>query len=330
MRAVAIRAVVAALLLLAAGAFAIDWNQVVLPGRQRETNDATVQGDPTQLKARVAGYLAAVPVSDYQAVRKGDLLYALEDVDYRARVARAKADAEEGEAAVKVAEAQLAQQQAEVDVAAAQIKSGEASLAYAHEERARQAALLNTESYLARDWQNAVAADQQSAAGLAGQRKALAAQQAQVEVRRAQLEGARASLAARRAALDYARVQLGYTHIAGAVRRRRDAAAGPRRRLRRGRDGADLVGAAAVRLGGGELPRGAADACAPRAAGGGEDRRDPGRDAGRPRGQPGAGEPGAGLADAAGPLGRQLHQGGAASAGEDRARPAAGPGGAAC
>ncbi len=214
MRAVAIRAVVAALLLLAAGAFAIDWNQLVLPGRQRETNDATVQGDPTQLKARVAGYLAAVPVADYQVVHRGDLLYALEDSDYRARAARAEADVAEGEAAAKVAQAQLAEQAAEVDVAAAQIKAGEASLAYAHEERARQAALVGTESYLARDWQNAVAADQQAAAALAGQRKALAAQQAQTQVRQAQLEGARASLAARRAALDYARVELGYTRIA--------------------------------------------------------------------------------------------------------------------
>ena len=92
MRDLAVRAVVASLLLLAIGMFAIDWNQLILSGTHRNTNDATLQGNPVTLQTRVSGYLTLVTAADFQPVRKGDLLFQVEDSDYRARVDRAAAD----------------------------------------------------------------------------------------------------------------------------------------------------------------------------------------------------------------------------------------------
>ena len=213
MRKLGIHAVVAALLLLGVAAFCVDWNTLLAPPGAQRTADAELDGDLTQMKAQVGGYLVEVPVVDYSTVHRGDLLYAIDDRDYRARVDRARANVAQGEALVAVAEAQIAQQGAQVAAAQAEIQSGVAGLVEARQEQARQADLLHTESYLARDWQNAVAGAQQSTAALEGDRRALAAAQTQIEVLKAQLEQQRATLAGDRAALALALVELGYTHI---------------------------------------------------------------------------------------------------------------------
>ncbi len=213
MRGVAIRAVVAVLALVALAAFLIDWNGLVGPGAVRDTLDASLDGDPTQLRARVPGYLAQVPARDYAPVHAGDLLYGIDDRDYRARVEAARAEFSRSEAAVAEAHAQVLQQEAQVGVAEAELARAAAERELRGQERARQAALLNTESYLARDWQAAVAADRQQAATVDGNRRAVLADQIQLEVLRARLAGQRAALDSRRAALAAAEVELGYTRI---------------------------------------------------------------------------------------------------------------------
>src|ERR1700754_296257 len=57
------------------------------PGWQL-SDDAYLQSDQTPIAARVAGYLRAVPVQDYQRVRAGAVLAQIDDADYRAAVAQ--------------------------------------------------------------------------------------------------------------------------------------------------------------------------------------------------------------------------------------------------
>jgi len=208
-----IRAVVASFLLLGLVAFVVDWNALVGFGSVRQTNDAQLDGNPTRLAARVAGYLAQVPAQDYQPVRRGALLFAIDDRDFRARTDRARAQVAQGEAAVTVAEAQLAQQEAQIGVAQANVASADAERERARLERVRQAALVHTESYLARDWENAVAADGQRRAASDGARRALAAEQARILELQADLAGQRASLQSARAALARSEIDVGYTRI---------------------------------------------------------------------------------------------------------------------
>jgi membrane fusion protein (multidrug efflux system) len=156
-------------------------------------------------------------VADYQPVHKGDLLFQIEDTDYRARVDRAAAELTQAQAAVRAAEAQVAQAQAQIGVAVAEIHSADAGLQQARLEKLRQAELLHTESYLQRDWQNANASERSQQAAKDGRVKDLAAAEAQVDVLRAQADQARAQVTARQAALDFARIELGYTKISAPV-----------------------------------------------------------------------------------------------------------------
>ena len=217
MRNLIVRAVVASLLLLAAGMFAVDWNQLILTGTRRNTDDATLQGNPVTLQTRVTGYLTGVPAADFQVVHKGDLLFQVEDTDYRARVDRAVADLAQAEAAVRVADAEVAQGEAELGVAVASIHNADAGLHQARLEMIRQSLLVHTESYLQRDYQNAQASQDSQQAAKDGRIKDLAADEAQLDVLRAQAQAARAQVDANRAALDFARIQLGYTRITAPV-----------------------------------------------------------------------------------------------------------------
>jgi membrane fusion protein (multidrug efflux system) len=212
-RGVAVRASVAALLLLGVAVFCIDWQQLLIWPGICTTPDAYLDGDETQMRTQVAGYLVDVPVKDDAQVRRGELLFAIDPRDYRARVERAAAEVEEAEADVDAAAARLAQQDTRIDAARAYVAGAAAERIRAAEERVRQAGLLHTESYLARDWQSAVATDAGAAATVEGARKSLAEARAQVEVLGAQLAGERAKLEARRASLDFAKVQLNYTRI---------------------------------------------------------------------------------------------------------------------
>nr|WP_321986523.1 HlyD family secretion protein [uncultured Lichenicoccus sp.] len=206
-------AVVAVLIVLAASAFLIDWNVLLAPVGGRWTNDAALQGDPTTLASRATGYLVAVPVHDYAQVHAGELLFAIDDSDTRARTERAAAEVATASAGIGEARAALALQQARIAADMAVIAGGEAELERARLERVRQSRLLHTESFLARDWEDAVAAERRQAATVEGDRRALAAAQAAVGTLQARLQGSEADLAAQRAALQLAQVQLGYTRI---------------------------------------------------------------------------------------------------------------------
>lgn len=217
MRNLVVRATIAALLLLAIAVFAIDWNQVLLFGTHRMTDDATLQGNPVTLQTRVSGYLAEVTVADYQFVHKGDLLFLIEDTDYRARTRRAAAELDQAEAAVRAANAEVAQSQAQLGVSVAAVHTADAGLQQARLERLRQAELLHTESFLQRDWQNAQATEQARQGAKDGRIKDLAGAEVQIDVQRAQAAQARAQVMQRKAALDLARIELGYTRITAPV-----------------------------------------------------------------------------------------------------------------
>ncbi|MEJ0042634.1 MAG: biotin/lipoyl-binding protein [Rhizomicrobium sp.] len=67
------------------------WDLWPFGGRIETTDDAYVRGRTTVIAPQVSGYVAAVPVHDYQQVRAGDVLVLIDDRIYRARVAQAAA-----------------------------------------------------------------------------------------------------------------------------------------------------------------------------------------------------------------------------------------------
>src|ERR1700749_2044976 len=66
-----------------------NWNAWASGRTAQETEEAYLHADLTPLGTKVAGLVATVPVSDYQAVKAGDLLVTLRDDDFSAQVQQA-------------------------------------------------------------------------------------------------------------------------------------------------------------------------------------------------------------------------------------------------
>ena len=56
------------------------WNRWIGTARYESTDDAFMAGDVTPLSAKVSGYVAAVPVADFQTVHKGDLIVEIDPI----------------------------------------------------------------------------------------------------------------------------------------------------------------------------------------------------------------------------------------------------------
>jgi membrane fusion protein (multidrug efflux system) len=218
-----------------------NWNTWEGGRIEQVTDDAYVRGDVTPLSTKVAGIVQDVKVSDFQQVRKGDLLFELQDDDYQAQVAQATAAVEAAKAAIEnnrrqreLQDARIARASAGVDQANAQIaaaKAGEdavqADVVRSQKERKRQEALLQTNSSTQQKVEQVVADEQRLAAQLASREADLA--QAKTVLRsnelaveaekrtKAVLESQDAQLIAdlhaKEAALNVSKINLGYTKI---------------------------------------------------------------------------------------------------------------------
>jgi membrane fusion protein (multidrug efflux system) len=221
----------------------ITWNWNSWEGGRVEqvTDDAYVRGDLTPLSTKVAGIVRDVKVSDYQQVRKGELIAELDDDDFRAQADQATAAVEAARAAIennhrqrelqdtRIERALAGIDQAKTQITAAQagIEAAQAEVVRAHAERVRQEALLQTHSATQQKVEQAVADDERFAAQLASRQADLeqaktllrsSEDSAEAERRtKAVLESQDlqlvADLHAKEAALNGAKVNLGYTKI---------------------------------------------------------------------------------------------------------------------
>ena len=206
------------------------WNAWVSERPVQRTDDAYVRADLTPLSTKVAGLVADVCVSDYQAVKAGDLLVQLQDDDFRAHVQQAEAAVTAGEGSLinnrrekELQEARIVQadhgvQAAEADIAAAQagiqaaasaianarsaITGAQAEVVRTQAERRRQEALFATESATRQKLEQAVSEAERFRAQLASREDELNAVKAQLTSREADLARARAALGSAKAQLE--------------------------------------------------------------------------------------------------------------------------------
>jgi membrane fusion protein (multidrug efflux system) len=191
-----------------------NWNRWTGAVRYESTDDAYLTGDLTPLAAKVSGYVGKVMVTDFQAVRRGDLLVEIEPSDYQAQLEQAEANLAAAQANLDNNAIQKEVQRALVRQADATIQATAADLLRYHLEAERQRTLVvgrlagtqqaveqandNERRTAAQLALNTAQLDQQKAllAGLDVQQKQLAAQ-----------------MRAAQAQLDLARNNLGYTRI---------------------------------------------------------------------------------------------------------------------
>jgi len=206
--------------LLAAGALAVGlaaawygdhWWTV---GRFIEsTDDAYVGGDTTVIAPKVAGFIAAVAVTDNQAVHAGDLLVKLDDRDFRAAVAKADAAVAAQQATLANIDARRRLQLAMIDQARAALQATGAELVRTQDDFARYRTLSQDRWASAQRFQQADADYRKAAAADAGARAALEAAEGQIDVIATQRRQAEAALAGAQADRTAALLNLGDTEL---------------------------------------------------------------------------------------------------------------------
>jgi membrane fusion protein (multidrug efflux system) len=106
-------------------------------GRYISTDDAYVQAARASISSNVAGQVAAILVHDNQQVKRGDVLFKLDDQPYRIAVEAAQAKLGSARLQVSAGKAAYRQQMAS-------LRSAQDTLAYQEKEYARQQKLLGS------------------------------------------------------------------------------------------------------------------------------------------------------------------------------------------
>ena len=189
------------------------WNHWVSNEQWQSTDDAYLQADLTPIAAKVAGYVRALPVQDFERVRAGQVLAEIVDDDYRATVGQLTAGVAAAAAQVDTFKAQRLLQAANVKSAKAVIEATTANLDQNLRDRARQGRLLKSGSSSTEVAEKLQTTNAQLSAQLDQNRAQAQAAERQLGVLAAQQAQAEAAVAAQQAALEIARINLDYTRI---------------------------------------------------------------------------------------------------------------------
>ena len=198
---------VAAVALVAAafGAFrwATEWRH------WQTTDDAYVEGDITNMAPKISAHVVEVAVGDNQSVKAGDVLVRLDDRDFRARVAEARALVTARNAALVQLDDKVAVQQATLTQAGASITAAQADLKRSRADLERTQRLVREDFVSRQRFDSQQAEATKAAASVTGSnaqalaaRRQLAVLESDRDIAQAQLEQARAQLALAEADLE--------------------------------------------------------------------------------------------------------------------------------
>ena len=203
------------LLALAAASYAVHY---VLVGRfYVSTDDAYVRGNNTMLGARVAGHITAIVPADNSLVKKGDVVFRIDDGDYRIALDSARSKIATQQATIERIGRQVTAQESAVEQSKAQLVSAEAALKRAGLDFDRQQQ-LSTKGFASRAaFEVSEASRDQGAAAVRSAQAAFDAARDNVEVTRAQQNEARAQLRELQAALAKAERDLDFTNVRAPV-----------------------------------------------------------------------------------------------------------------
>jgi len=177
------------------------------------TDNAYVRADVTLLAPRVAGYVETVEVVDNEDVKRGQVLFSIDNRDFQARVDLARADVSARRAAIEAARSQLQLQSAVISQTEADADSAAAEVERAKRDLERAEALVRTNAV---SIQSADLARSNATKAIAAARAAQAritSEKDRVSVLAAQEKGAEAALAQAEASLKLAEIDLENTVV---------------------------------------------------------------------------------------------------------------------
>jgi membrane fusion protein, multidrug efflux system len=206
---------VGAVLALAAAAYGVNY---FLVGRFIvSTDDAYVRANNTTLGARVSGHLAAILPGDNVLVHAGDVVFKIDDGDYRIAVDAARTKIATQQATIDRIGRQVTAQQSAVEQAKAQLASADAASNRAQLDYDRQQA-LSTKGFASRaTFEVSQAGRDQGTAGVQAAQAAYDAARDNVEVTKAQQNEARAQLAELQTTLAKAERDLDFASVRAPV-----------------------------------------------------------------------------------------------------------------
>ncbi|MFO1110357.1 MAG: HlyD family secretion protein [Bradyrhizobium sp.] len=203
------------LLAIAVAGFALYY---VLAGRfYVSTDDAYVRANNTMLGARVAGHITAVVPQDNSLVKKGDVIFRIDDGDYRIAVDSSRTRIATQQATIDRIGRQVTALESAVEQSKAQLVSAEAALKRAGLDFERQQQ-LSTKGFASRaTFEVSEASRDQGAAAVRSAQAAFDAARDNVEVTKAQQNEARAQLAELQTQLAKAERDLDFTQVRAPV-----------------------------------------------------------------------------------------------------------------
>jgi membrane fusion protein (multidrug efflux system) len=203
---------VAAIAVIGAGGwFGYDW---WTNGRFIETtDDAYVGGNLTSIAPHVAGFIAAIPVTDHQFVHAGQPLVRLDPRDFQAALDHAVAVVAAAIAAHDSLRAQLAMQQSTIQQRAADLAAKVSQAEYTTTDAARYRSLASTAAGSRQDQQRTSSLEAQARAAVTSATSALQEARQRVPVLEAEVAKAAADIAQAESDLRAARYNLEYTEI---------------------------------------------------------------------------------------------------------------------
>jgi membrane fusion protein (multidrug efflux system) len=190
----------------------------VLVGRfYVSTDDAYVRANNTVLGARVAGHIAAILPGDNTLVRTGDVMFRIDDGDYRIAVDAARTKIATQQATIDRIGRQVTALESAVEQAKAQVVSAQAGVKRADLDFDRQQALSAKGFASHATYEVSEATRDQGVAALKSAQAAYDAALTNVEVTKAQQAEARAQLAELQTSLAKAQRDLDFTYVRAPV-----------------------------------------------------------------------------------------------------------------
>jgi membrane fusion protein (multidrug efflux system) len=186
------------------------WESV---GEAASTDDAYVRGDVTSLAPKVGGYVTSVEVRDNQAVRAGQVLFRIDDRDYRAKLAQAQANVDSARARLANAVANINLQGSLVRQAQAQRQASLADLTLARSTSARRNELIGSGAVSQAQVDESTAGELRARAGEAASAASVDAQQKKIGLLETERNAAAAALAQAEAMRDLAELDLENTIV---------------------------------------------------------------------------------------------------------------------
>jgi membrane fusion protein (multidrug efflux system) len=204
-----------ALIALAGAGYGVEYTLV---GRfYVSTDDAYVRANNTMLGARVSGHIAAILPNDNAVVHTGDVIFRIDDGDYRIAVDAARTKIATQQATIDRIGRQVTFQESAAAQAKAQLVSAEAGMKRADLDFERQQTLSTKGFATHATFEQSEAGRDQGAAAVKAAQAAYDAARDNVEVTRAQQAEARAQLAELQTSLAKAERDLDFTSVRAPV-----------------------------------------------------------------------------------------------------------------